>query len=196
MLTLRPFKRQAPGFTLVELLIAIVIVAIILPILAISVFQVMVVSAADRNRMDTIKQLENALHWINRDAQMAWPSLIRPNSGTPILFTTVPAPFTDAGLHLRWTQYDAGGIYIHNVRYFYDSTTRFLRRREQINIQPLAVTSLAGHLDINASTYSFTYDSPTSLDNNVLTVNLTASIGGFKPVSEMRSLKVKPRNTQ
>ncbi len=74
-------NRRRRGFTLIELLAATAITAIIGVVLSSSVIQLMTVQSSTKNRTDAVKQVENALHYINTDAQMASPGQIRINSG-------------------------------------------------------------------------------------------------------------------
>ena len=73
--------RRRRGFTLIDLLAATAITAIIGVVLSSSVIQLMTVQSSTKNRTDAVKQVENALHYINMDAQMASPGQLRINSG-------------------------------------------------------------------------------------------------------------------
>jgi prepilin-type N-terminal cleavage/methylation domain-containing protein len=57
---------QKKGFTLIELLIALAIVAVVGTVLAATITQLIVVQAADKNHMEVVDQLQNAMHYINR----------------------------------------------------------------------------------------------------------------------------------
>ncbi len=169
-----------------ELLIAVTILAIIGTVLANTVVQIITVNAADSARMNTVKQVENALHYINRDAQMAVPGLIQPNDGNPAFFTDVISPpFSEAGLHLQWIDYTDNDAE-HFIVYSLVGTE--LKRTETINSDPPSTTTVARYIDGSVSNYSFI--------NNQLTVTLTATINGFKSASESRTLQVKPRIVQ
>ena len=79
---IRKILRNQKGFTLVEVLIAIAITAAIGAGLAMAVFEVIQVNAMSNNRMEAIKQVENAFHYIIRDAQMTSPHIDPPTSGS------------------------------------------------------------------------------------------------------------------
>src|SRR5512143_1965030 len=68
---LRVIRRT--GFTLIEVMTAVAITGIIGVALTTSIFQVMTVQSATKNRTDAVKQVENALHYVNQDAQMGAP---------------------------------------------------------------------------------------------------------------------------
>jgi prepilin-type N-terminal cleavage/methylation domain-containing protein len=59
------------GYTLVEILVAMAITAIIGTVITVSLSQTMAVSWSGNKHMVAIKQVENALFYINRDVQAA-----------------------------------------------------------------------------------------------------------------------------
>jgi len=136
-----------------------------------SVAQVFSVSIASKNRMEAVKQVENALHYIDRDAQMA--------------YNVVPTS-NDFPLVLTWNEWNVADNDLtgsqHQVTYSIVSDK--LQRIETISGNLVANNIIANDIS-DASNCSYA--------NSVLTVNLTASIGGFKPVNETRSLAVKSR---
>jgi prepilin-type N-terminal cleavage/methylation domain-containing protein len=66
--------KNRTGFTLIELLAAMAITAIIGVALTTSIFQMMTIQSSTKDRVDAVMQLENAMHYVNQDAQMAFPS--------------------------------------------------------------------------------------------------------------------------
>ena len=168
-------SNRPKGFTLIELVIAIAIMAVIGTVLASTVTQLFVVQAADKNRMEAVKQVENALHYINRDIQMSSPVLSAYTS-------------TESGFPLRiiWTDYTDDPTN-HTVIYTITGSN-VLERSESIPGRPAIITRIADNIDPAASNYSF--------DGVVLTVNLTSSVSGLKSASETRTLEVQPRPTQ
>lgn len=68
---LRSISRSEQGFTLVEILVAIVITALIGSAVAVSTSQVFHIDAVSMNHQIAITQVENAVHYISRDAQQA-----------------------------------------------------------------------------------------------------------------------------
>jgi prepilin-type N-terminal cleavage/methylation domain-containing protein len=167
--------RARKGFTLLELLLAITITAVIGSAITMSISQLFSVNAADEGRMDAVKQVENALHYINRDAQMA---------------STIAPTGNDFPLVLTWNEWDVAANSLsgplHTVTYSINAANQ-LKREEQIGAAPATSLFIADHISV-VSDCSINADIPP-----VLTVNLTASIGGFRPVSEARTLEVRSR---
>lgn len=172
---LRSLKNSRSGFTLIELIIAIAILSIISVALVMTIFQLFAVQAADVNRMDAIKQVENALHWINRDVEMAWASSIHPADGSTVNFSSP--------LNLTWTDNSEPGSPLHSVTYNVDPDGT-LERQETVS-GATASTRIADYIDASSSNYSF--------DGTLLTVNLTAFVNGYRSATETRTLHVQPR---
>jgi prepilin-type N-terminal cleavage/methylation domain-containing protein len=170
-LKLNSSKTGERGFTLIELLVAIAITAVVGSTITIAITQVFSVSIVDRNHMEAVKQVENAVHYLNRDAQMAG-SVVPTGDDFPLVLTWN-----------EWnvTENDLSGPQ-HQVTYSIVSNN--LKREEIIGTNP-ATTYIVANSISDASNCSFT--------DSVLTVNLTATVGGYKPVSETRSLEVKSR---
>jgi prepilin-type N-terminal cleavage/methylation domain-containing protein len=175
------YDRQQ-GFTLIELLIAIAILAVIGTVLATTVTQLFVVQAADKNHMEAVKQVENALHYINRDAQMAWPSKITEDNGT-----SYPRQFP---LKLFWIDYTDNGT-VHTVEYQLVTIDGIVNLQRIETVKGVDSTlNVAKYIDTDPT------KSYVSFDNQVLTINLTASVNGLKSATETRSLQVQLRTTQ
>jgi prepilin-type N-terminal cleavage/methylation domain-containing protein len=179
-------KNNHKGFTLVELLVAIAITAIIGSALAMSISQLFTVSSADKNRMEAVKQLENALHYINRDAQMAFPSNISPSS-TDI----PPTNLSGSGLELKWTDfYDQ----IHTIKYSLVTQNSIicLQRSEQLNTGSPTLLIVARNIEpsVSKSYYSYVFS------ENILTIHLSSTVTGLRSATESRTLTVNPRTTQ
>ena len=83
----KSFLRKRKGLTLIEILTALGITAIIAPGIAISINQTIAVNSASVNRMEAIKQVENALLYINYDAQMAQTIQTSAGAGFPFTIT-------------------------------------------------------------------------------------------------------------
>jgi len=59
------------GFTLVELIIATAITGLIVGVLGTAVFQIVNVTDYGGDKLVAAHELQNAAHWVSRDAQMA-----------------------------------------------------------------------------------------------------------------------------
>ena len=174
-----PPEGNQKGFTLVELLVAIAITGIISLVIIGVTLQVITVNSADSNRMDAVKQVENALHWINRDAQMAWPSSILPGDNTTTSFP----------LFLKWTDYSDDPSE-ENMQYevtYIINPDGVLERAQTVNAGAISYTYICGNINSTNSNYNF--------NGEVLTINLTSTVEGLRSATETRTLQVKPRTT-
>jgi prepilin-type N-terminal cleavage/methylation domain-containing protein len=163
-------KKQT-GFTLVEVLVVLAITSIIGTGIATSIMQITNINSSSNNRMVAIKQVENALHYINRDAQMA--QTIQ-TGGSSFLAIT----------YCDWDNT------VHTITYTLNGSPTQLQRSETTGTGQPTVTTVANYVD--SSNTSCSFDS--SL--NELTVILTSNVGGYKPASETRTLKVRLRSIQ
>ena len=170
--------KEQKGFTLVELLIAVAITAVISTGLMMTITQLFSVNSADSNRMAAVKQVENALHYLNRDVQMSTASKITEDNGD-----SYPRNFP---LTLKWTDYTGEAAQDYKVDYALDANRDLLRTQTIDDNTTTATTTIVAHdIDDLSSDYSF--------NGEVLTVNLTASVEGYKSATESRTLQVKPR---
>lgn len=162
------------GFTLIELLVAVAITAVIGSAITMAVNQLFTVSIMDRNRMEAVKQVENALHYINRDVQMAKADQIQPSVNSDGNF-----------LELNRTDY-TDPLNPVEVSTEYTITNGILQRTviKEGDEDPVT-TTVARHIDPASSYYSFS--------EGVLEVKITASIAGYRQVTEARTLYVIPR---
>jgi prepilin-type N-terminal cleavage/methylation domain-containing protein len=157
------------GYTLVEMLVAIAIVAIITSSISAVIVQTISVSAANKNEMQAIKQVENAMHWIDRDAQQAW--------ATDALLSS-PSTF-------HWIDNSQLPVQEHQVSYTLDIDTRTLYRSDSITGENSLVATDISELDWTC------VKNPDG--KYLLTVNITARVEGYKPGEESRTLLVMPR---
>jgi prepilin-type N-terminal cleavage/methylation domain-containing protein len=164
-------KTGERGFTLIELLVAIAITAVLGSTITIAITQVFSVSISDKNHMEAVKQVENAIHYLNRDAQMA---------------SSVVPTGNDFPLVLTWNEWnpERNDLTGDQHQVTYSIVGNKLKREEIIGTDPTTTNIVANYIS-DASNCSFT--------DPVLTVNLTATVGGYKPASETRSLEVKSR---
>lgn len=123
MKTILNGNQRRNGFTLVETLIALAIVGIIGSVIVVAIIQIMKTTVDNRNHLEAVKQVENALYYLNRDAQMAtavdcqdetlslgWTD-IDGNSGTTV-YTKVPEGST---YNLQRSNDGASSIVARNI---------------------------------------------------------------------------------
>src|SRR3990172_6223548 len=100
-------KRGDPGFTLVELLVALAVTSSVIGLLSTALFQFLTATSGGHDRLAVQRDHDTAFQWINRDAQMAVPELATVGSdltlqwadvvGTP---TTYESSYSQSGAEL------------------------------------------------------------------------------------------------
>jgi len=172
-------KKDQKGLTFIELLIAMPIAVIIGAAIVMSLAQVFSTNTRSQNHLVAVKQVEVAMHYINRDAEMSYPSKITPRTGAATAF-----PLT-----LEW--YDLTNVH-HRVVYSLVTTNGLtsLQRTETIGSASPVTTNIARYIDANSANSFYSFDGTT------LVVQITATVGGSQSVSETRTLNVVPRTTQ
>jgi prepilin-type N-terminal cleavage/methylation domain-containing protein len=170
-------RRNQQGFTLIELLVALAITSVISVGLSTTIMQMATVGSSSQNRTEAIKQVENALHYINRDAEMAFPSQTTINTSDN---------YFSSDLILKWID-NSGTNY--QVIYYLNTVSgiKCLQRSETIGTAQPSILRVASKIDQTRSFYTF--------DGKILTVELTAQVNGMRPATETRTLKVAFRPT-
>jgi prepilin-type N-terminal cleavage/methylation domain-containing protein len=159
------------GFTLIELLVALAVTGVIAGIMGMAIFEVFDVNARSTARMTAVKNVENAVHWITRDAQMA-----------QVVNTGLPSGFP---LTLTWVEWNDTS---NNVTYSVQNGE--LQRAYALNGGQPNTTVVAQHLNNDSQLTNCQFA------GGVLTFRITTSLSGFRPTSESRSFKIFPRSTQ
>lgn len=165
-------KRNESGFTFIELLVALAIVALITGAAGAATLQLFASTERSNDHMTAVRQVQNAGYWISRDALMAEST---DNVTTPPDF-----------LVLNWTEwdYDEDSIY-HRVTYSFqdlsDGIGKLIRTHE-INGEVSAQTLVAEYIYYNPDDP----DNPTkaSYESSVLTMQIAASIGEASEIRE------------
>jgi type II secretory pathway component PulJ len=154
------------GFSLVEALAGLLVAALISSGIAMATYQTLDVDTLINSRMAAIKQVENALNALSRDARMAQVVQTGSGSGFPLTLT--------------WTEWDNT---THQVSYFISE--RKLKRRQVINSGPPSEAVAADYLSPELSGCGVDSGVP-----RVLTVFITATVGDARPVSEARTCRL------
>jgi prepilin-type N-terminal cleavage/methylation domain-containing protein len=159
------------GFTLIELVIAIAVGAVISLAVVTSLAQMLSGSARSSNHMTAVRQVQNAGYWVSRDAAMAHTTNV----------TTISPDF----LIFAWTGWDDRQ---HQVKYVLEDASGGLKnlRRIQIVDGDIIGSSLVGQYIDPAGT---NVTPPPGV-----TFTVTASVGtGGRVSTETRTYEVKPR---
>ena len=170
-------KQGENGFTIIELVVALAIIALIGSAATMTTFQVIKGTERSNNHMTAVRQVQNAGYWISHDTQIA-ESAIVDNLELPDF------------LILTWAEQDyAGGepIY-HSVTYFFEDLSDAvgkLKRSHWSSAGANEQTLVAEHIyyDPNDPDNS----SKASYESPVLTVQLTAVFGDATETKEYRA---------
>jgi prepilin-type N-terminal cleavage/methylation domain-containing protein len=162
------------GFTILELLVALTISAVIGTVVMVSLFQIMNVSEGNKNRITAINQVENALQYVNRDVQSA-------NSIT--LDSTSDSGFPVSMIWKTWDNKTCKAVYLMEsgkmIRNYYENDLA----------NPLRVNMVAQSIDTSSTSRT-----NCEYNNNLFTIKLTSTVGTYKPVSVSRTINVSPRS--
>ena len=159
-------KSSDKGFTLIEVLISITIMALASGAAGAAIFQILRNTERNSDHMNAVRQVENAGYWISRDAEMSSSA-----NATGIL---TPPNF----LVLNWTEWDASGNPTSNTaRYFFENLTNgigTLKRNHWNTAGTNEYTLIAQEIYYNPGDPANT--SNASFQDSLLTVKLTSRI--------------------
>jgi prepilin-type N-terminal cleavage/methylation domain-containing protein len=155
------------GFTLVEFVVAIAIIGIIsIPVVA-SIIQVFVVSSESSSHMTAVKAVENAIHWITDDAQMAQQVDVTGPAGFPLTLSWV-----------EWSgDFDCAT---------YNLVDGQLQRSYTLNHGPPEINVIAANIDSSRTSCA--------LVGRLVEFTVTATVDGFRPASETRTITIQRRS--
>jgi prepilin-type N-terminal cleavage/methylation domain-containing protein len=168
---LAPLTNHSRGFTLIETLIALLITGIVSLGVSMSVQQMLTINAMNNTRLTAVKQVENAVHYLSRDAQMAQVVQVASGSGFP--------------LTLNWTEWDNTTNQV-----IYSIQNNQMQRSQSLNSGTPQVMVAARNIDTNSNQTNCQFS------GGILTGKITAAVSGFKPSTESRSFKIIPRAAQ
>ncbi|MDD5094519.1 MAG: prepilin-type N-terminal cleavage/methylation domain-containing protein [Dehalococcoidia bacterium] len=170
--------KNQKGFTLIEVLVAVAIMAVIGTGIAAATTQMITVDEQSKSRETVIKEVQNAVHYMIRDVQMAQKVDPTGGSGFP--------------LNLTWVDWDN----IQNeVSYTLDSNGN-LQRSHSINSGQPTQAVVAQHINTDPSQTNCVLSVQGAIVEGVLNVKITASVSGYKPASESRTVQIIPRPRQ
>jgi prepilin-type N-terminal cleavage/methylation domain-containing protein len=160
-------RRSASGFTLIELVMALAVSGILLSAISASLYQVFTNSQKNTAHMLAVKQVENAVHFLVRDVEMA---------------QHVRTSGLDTGevLELSWTDWEAVETVI---TYSWDSTNHTLIRDHSRD----GTSTTIAYAVVNAPVIS---PQPFTASDQKLLINITCTVAGH---NEERALEIAPR---
>jgi prepilin-type N-terminal cleavage/methylation domain-containing protein len=171
--SLRGINQNQRGFTLVELLVVIAITGFIVGPVTAAITQFSDINARSTAHMTAIKEVENGVHWIASDAQMA---------------QTVGGELTaPGGLTLTWSNDWASTT--DSVNYAIQSG-KLWRSYSPNGGQPSSVVVVQYISSDPLMTYS---QQPSA---GVLNFKITVNVEGRRPASETRSFTIRLRSVQ
>ena len=175
---LRLINKNQRGFVLTELLIALAITGLIGGGITMGIFQVTTYNARSTAHMTAVKQVENAIQWISRDAQMAQ---------TVIDYDDPATEDVTEFFVLSWTEWNND---VRRVAYILEDNE--LKRNLTVNpgepSETVVEAVVARYIDPVES--SCVWDGATGK----LAFTLTATVGqGSQVASETRDCEVNPR---
>lgn len=172
-------NRNQKGFTLVELMLAFVIAAIIAGGVTDVIFQVFTGNTRASNHMTAVRQVQNAGYWVSHDAQMAQNVYANNLAGSD-------------KLKLDWLKWGGTTENITcNITYSIVDGSKLQRREEVTTSGPPPVTTVstsvvARYIDPNQTSCDFTF--------SALVFTVRATVGsGLWAASENRTYEIFPR---
>jgi len=155
--------RNQKGFTLVELLIALAITAIIAGGVTTAIFQVFTGNARTSNHMTAVRQVQEAGYWVSHDTQMAQSVNATGAAGFPLV--------------LSWVKWDGTA---DNVTY--TLTSDQLVRTEKVGAGQPVSTVVAKYITQASCSGRLSFN-----------VTATVGPSGSQQASETRVYEVVPR---
>jgi prepilin-type N-terminal cleavage/methylation domain-containing protein len=165
------------GFTLLELIIAVAITGAIAGGITMSIFQTFDYDARGKARMIAVKQVENVVHHMIRDVQMAQE-----------VQTAYPDPDGDGfPLTLEWIEWDNTENEV-----VYDKASGELIRSHSVDGGTAQDTVVAQYINMDAADTNCVFDD----DEWRFTFKVTATVSGYpEEISETRDVEITPRSS-
>ncbi len=167
-------KRAAhqKGFTLIEVLAVVAIVGVLVPVLSMSIIQV--IRGTDRNNtmVVALSDIEHAASWLNQDLLMAQTTNL---PAYPLTVNLVAG----GNVTLSWTDYYGGVATAHQSQYYLSGTKLMRNYGGQI-----------ANIALYISKAQFSKDG----SNKVFTVSLTSSPEGVSGGSQTKTYRIYRRS--
>jgi len=172
---LKSINKDQKGFTLLELLLALLIGALIASGITAAIFQVVVGSARTNNHMIAVRQVQSAGYWVSRDAQMAQPQYVTVGAASGFPLT------------LSWIDSDSKtNQAIYSLENMSKGTLKQLQRTFSKTGETTKTGIMAQFIDPASTSCAWS--------NGVLTLNVTATVGpSSQRQSETRVYEIVPR---
>jgi len=176
---MKKLKKGEKGFTMVELLIAMLLTGIVATAITGTILYVLNVNFSTANRMTAVRQVRNVGFWISPDVQMARDVVPENNPATPDLLT------------LNWTDWATN--YAHEVIYTLEDMPsgefKRLQREHKINSVLDSTITVAEYIDPDQT--SIDPGLPCNFpDCGKFKFTVTATVGGQ---NETRQYEVETR---
>ncbi len=162
-------KTTEKGFTLIEVLVALAILGAIMGVMSAAVISIMRINSQNTEWNVNLRQVQNAGHWISRDALMA-----------QVVTTPTPGHFP---LTLSWSDWEGTS---YNVEYVLQDDNTLIRRLNDGST--LLIAQYIVHDDTPTSPTTCNWDGAKSK----LTVTIRASLKGPPRYAERR-YEISPR---
>ena len=160
------------GFTLIELLVALAISGVLAGGICTAIFQIGNISDINNSSVIAVKQVENAVHYINRDVRMA---------------QNIDSDGDDYWLKLSWTNWDDNSK--HEVKYSLADTD--LSRRYSVDEVVQSEIKVARFISYVQITSPDTEASPPEKSYRIAVSSTVTT--GLKQAAETREIKIIPR---
>jgi prepilin-type N-terminal cleavage/methylation domain-containing protein len=190
----RPTNQKQKGFTLVELLVAMTIAAAIGLAAATAAYQLVRINSSSTNRQVAISQVENAIHYVSRDAQQAQIVIPQDASGAPlpevyfaINYNLLDDPLVANDHHKLTFKWIAWNNTQNEVTY--TLTDGILQKTVKINNILTSTSNVADHVSLATGSWS--------TDTKILILQIQSTVGiGATQASELRSIQINSRPAQ
>ena len=173
-------RRKEVGYTIIELLVAVSIMALASVAAGMAMYQVFGGTEDNNNCMTALHQVQNAGYWISRDAQMA----MSVNTTNNLVFPGF--------LHMGWTEWDDTGTpTYHLIHYSLENGSNnlySLKRTHTISGGSTEEAMVADYIFYQPGTE---YSSNSSYNNPIIMVNITSI---FDDTRESREYRIKRRS--